>query len=276
LNGLRTTARQAGDSPRTLLVPKAKWDAEVDLYCLPCAGGSTTLFREWDDQLPSWLRCVPVELAGRNHRFDEPLPSHPAVIDELVQAIRAQPARPFVLFGHSMGALLAYRLACALCICPSERRPLMVITSGRIAPGCAPMRDLCVGGSREDLIAQVLRYGGVPPHVLEDQDLAEVFLPIFESDYRLVAALERPPAPLLPIPLAAVSGDDEPDFSAPMLQTWSNCTSQWRGHRAFPGGHFYLSEAASRAKLLTFIAESIQPFRRSAGAGHRVTECPLP
>jgi medium-chain acyl-[acyl-carrier-protein] hydrolase len=232
--------------------------AVVDLFCLPCAGGSSTTYRGWDEALPEWLRVVPVELPGRNGRFDEPFAtSSRKLIASLAESIHAASTRPYAIFGHSMGALLAFHLAVELNERTAVRRPVAVIVSGRRAPadpGSSEM-DATSGGS---LIERIRRYDGVPPEVMDDPELAAVFLPIFRHDFALVEELAALAPRVIGCPLAAVSGDSEPDFEARALCEWQALTAKWMGCASFPGSHFYFRSAPSRTQLLSFVVATIQ------------------
>lgn len=45
----------------------------LDLYCLPCAGASASVYLRWRRQLPAWIEVLPLELPGRGMRLGEPL-----------------------------------------------------------------------------------------------------------------------------------------------------------------------------------------------------------
>ena len=45
----------------------------LDLYCLPCAGASASVYLRWRRRLPAWIEVLPLELPGRGMRLGEPL-----------------------------------------------------------------------------------------------------------------------------------------------------------------------------------------------------------
>ena len=116
-------------------------ETSVSLLCLPCAGASATMYLRWRRLLPLWIRIVPVELPGRGSRLAES-PVHD--FDGLVAQLCAEQAEAmrgeFAIFGHSMGALLAYGMACRLR--STERAlPVALLASGAAAPS---RRDPCL------------------------------------------------------------------------------------------------------------------------------------
>src|SRR5690606_39619284 len=87
---------------------------------------------------------------------------------ELVPALQPLLDRPYVLFGHSMGAMVAYEVAQRL-----RPAPGMVFVSGRRVPGGTGERHLL--GDR-DLLGVVNGLGGTPSALLDSPELAALFL----------------------------------------------------------------------------------------------------
>src|ERR1700720_4333094 len=95
--------------------PRPHPQAALRLFCLPFAGGGASVYRSWGSQLPSSIEVCPVQLPGREERYGEP------VFTSLIGLARAVARemtpfldRPFAVFGHSMGALLAFEVARSL------------------------------------------------------------------------------------------------------------------------------------------------------------------
>lgn len=87
----------------------------VKLFCFPYAGASAQCYARWRRGLPAWLDVRPVELPGRGARFGEPLHEQLApLVAQLVTELRADLHAPYALFGHSLGALIAFEVAHAL------------------------------------------------------------------------------------------------------------------------------------------------------------------
>ena len=82
------------------------------LFCFPHAGAGAAVFSQWPDHLPSDVdMCVPC-LPGRDARVDEP-PSSAMIplVANLAQEMLPFLSAPYALFGHSMGAFIAFDLA---------------------------------------------------------------------------------------------------------------------------------------------------------------------
>src|SRR4051812_16149446 len=109
--------------------------AATRLICFPYAGGNAALYSTWPDGLPEWVDIAAVALPGRGARFDEPPSSDfSSLVSEVAGAIAEVEAPCLALFGHSLGALLAYEVARELQARHGVEPNLLVI-SGRQAPG---------------------------------------------------------------------------------------------------------------------------------------------
>jgi len=80
----------------------------MKLFCFHHAGGGGLAFNAWGKALRPAIDVIPVEVANRQ-RFT----TLQQLVDEVNDQLRSTLEEPHMFFGHSFGALLAYRLACA-------------------------------------------------------------------------------------------------------------------------------------------------------------------
>src|SRR5262245_32711610 len=108
--------------------------ARLRLFCFPSAGGGASAYAPWAELLPAGVELCRVQLPGRESRFVEPAAGS---LDELLPRVHAALRPffdvPFSLFGHSMGALLAFELTLRL-RAAGERLPASLYPSGHRAP----------------------------------------------------------------------------------------------------------------------------------------------
>lgn len=85
------------------------------LFCLPHSGASAMAYNRWRRSLPEWLHVRALELPGRGMRMDEPLQCDiKRLAHQLADEISPELDRPFAIFGHSLGGLLAFELGACL------------------------------------------------------------------------------------------------------------------------------------------------------------------
>lgn len=85
------------------------------LACFPHAGGSASFFRSWSERLPPDIDLLALQYPGREDRFNEaPATRLEDLADGAALALRDFADAPLALFGHSLGAALAYETALRL------------------------------------------------------------------------------------------------------------------------------------------------------------------
>jgi surfactin synthase thioesterase subunit len=209
------------------------------LVVLAHAGGSIGTLLPLAEPLGNRLRFHGAELPGHGRRIYEPLlPSIEAMADTVLDEIRPLVARPYALFGHSMGALVAHRLALAA---HAENLPLprRLFVSGCAAPGIGCLSPRVAELDGEDFWRHVAQYDGLPKDFLASAELKAVFEPILRADFRAVADYRPPLAPALPVPVTVMAGQQDA-VSQNELEAWQATTTEPLEVCTFPGGHFYL------------------------------------
>ncbi|MGW6491653.1 thioesterase II family protein [Streptomyces sp. NPDC055056] len=243
--------RRYGPSPTT-----GEVEAEATLACLPHAGGAPTFFRDWPPLLGPSLDVVAVCYPGRQDRFDEPCITDMTVMAGEVAAALAPLAAcgPLALFGHSMGAAVAYETA-RLLRSRHGVRPAHLFVSGlvpphRILPGTRHLK------SDAALAADLLEQGGTDVQVLADEELRALVMPAVRADYRLIETYRHSSAGgPLDIPITAYYGQDDARTAPAAMPGWRHHTQAPTETRSFPGGHFYLQQ--HRRDLITHIRDRL-------------------
>lgn len=212
----------------------------VRLFCLPHAGGGATAYRSWAAELPSFVQLCPVRLPGRETRLSEPLYSQmDPLVDALDRELRPWLEIPYAIFGHSMGALLAFEWVRRL------RRdrysmPAWLFLSGRRAPDAPGDARLLHSLADREFVEELTRlFNGIPPEFLGDEALIEVFLPILRADIAVVESYRFREDEPLDCPITVFSGIDDESVSWDELLAWKRHTSRRFAMQMLPGGHFY-------------------------------------
>jgi surfactin synthase thioesterase subunit len=214
-------------------------DAPARVIVLPHAGGAVSAYFKLSAALHPALDAHAVQYPGRQERRHEPPLTDVRLLAAGVADALPDDGRPTLLFGHSMGAVVAFELALLM-----ERRgaaPHALVASGRRAP--STYRDEWVHRRDPAGVAAELRLlSGTDPMFLQDPELFEMVLPALRADYRAVETYQCAADAAVGCPLIVFVGDDDPKTTVEEARAWRRNTTGDFDLRVFPGGHFYLDD----------------------------------
>ncbi|AKG46648.1 thioesterase II family protein [Streptomyces xiamenensis] len=228
----------------------------LSLVCLPFAGSGAGFYRAWKKLEVAGVDVVPLQLPGREERFIDPPHSDvaTAALELAADAMRLTKDKEHVaLFGHSLGAVLAFETARALL---AQGHPTLraLFVSG--SPGPWTGRTHRATGLDDDaFLARVNEFAGYRHAAFDDPDMRELLLPLLRADVAMHEdyrpADDRP----LDLPVTALRGADDRLVSAADSAQWAAATAGAFTAHEFPGGHMYLTESATA--LLEFTAGAV-------------------
>ena len=222
--------------------------APVRLFCFPHAGGGASAYRAWTKE--SALGAIPVQLPGRENRMRETLLlSMSAIVEQAAEAIRPYAGQRYALFGHSLGARVAFELGRYMRR-KGQPLPAHLFVSGSRAPEIPepfPLHEL----EEDAFLAALSRYGGTPQSLLDNKELMKLFLPLLRADFTVDETYEYQEEEPLPVPITAFYGSDDPEATRGEAAGWERHTSGDFSLHEIPGGHFYLTH--SSPLLLSYI-----------------------
>ncbi|HTJ69381.1 MAG TPA: alpha/beta fold hydrolase [Actinospica sp.] len=209
------------------------------VFAIPPSGSGPSLFRRWLPDRPAGLELVAIHAPGRESRFAEPaVSSRTTLVDEIAAAIDEYAERPYVIFGHSAGALLAREVAWRL---RQKSRPVsLLVAAGSAAPDV--VFDTTLADADDATVIGAMRAWGAIPDDMLDEDVAEVILPVMRADMAVAEACRvgRPPTDedRLDIPIIAITGEDDPAAEI-HVRSWAAWTDAGHAAHVVPGGHFF-------------------------------------
>jgi medium-chain acyl-[acyl-carrier-protein] hydrolase len=250
-----------------LQVRRLNPDAAVRIFCFPHAGAGASFFGGWEHAFPPAVEVCPVQLPGREGRLAEPAFRRMVdLVPETTRALLAYLDRPFVFFGHSLGALVAFEIARRL-RAEHGREPARLFVSGRGAPHVsAGTSTLGVHALPEREFAERLReLQGTPEEVLQHEELRRLLFPILRADFEVCETYAYAPDEPLRCPIVAFGGTDDGSVSRAALEAWRQQTLASFDVRMFPGDHFFPS--SHRSLLLLAVAREVVPLGAAGRAG---------
>jgi len=150
--------------------------------------------------------------------------------------------RPYALFGHSVGGLVAFEVARAL-----QRggapAPEVLFVSGSRAPRTPYQGATARGQGERELLERMRRLGGTPPELLGDPALMAERVRAFRADVILSQEYRYTPGPPLHAPVHALAGSADALVPRGEAAGWRAETRGPFRLRSLPGGHFFLHTA---------------------------------
>jgi surfactin synthase thioesterase subunit len=230
-------------------------EPRLRLLCLPFAGGASSLYRAWPRALPS-IEVWPVELAGRGVRADEPpVADVTELCDDLAAAIDQLTDLPLALFGHSMGARIAFELARR-----SIGRVVHLCASGSQPPDARPRYG---GGDTRptaqltdaELTQRIAPLGGTPQAILAEDELMQRALRIVRADLVMIEGYRIGPDARVACPITVLAGLHDPIAPPLVAAGWQRRTMAASRMVELDAGHFFLG--SHRAEVIREIVRDL-------------------
>jgi medium-chain acyl-[acyl-carrier-protein] hydrolase len=213
-------------------------------------------YRSWAEDLGADVEVSPLRLPGRESRLQEPAFDRiEPLVEALIEALGARLKRPFALFGHSMGALVAFELAREL-----RRRsgpaPAHLFLSGRSAPRYPDPARAVHLLPELDFIEYLRTLNGTPEAILDDPGMREVFFPTLRADFAVCARYRYREEPPLDVPITVFGGSHDRERAPELLEEWKRETNASFGLHVLPGDHFFVRSA--RPLLLSILRRELE------------------
>ncbi|MET7656835.1 MULTISPECIES: alpha/beta fold hydrolase [unclassified Streptomyces] len=219
-------------------------DGDLVLYLLPAAGAGPGRYQSWAAAVPDGVRIEAVLTPGREERFNEaPFTDVEALADRIAEQILGHAGeRPFALFGHSTGALVAREVTRRLSASTRAQRALFV--AGALPPHL--VQEQTSAPSDEELLGNLAAWGGTPEALMSDPGFLRTFLPTLRADMRLFHSCrkELTEEERTAVPVTVLGGLRDSTVPEDQCATWEPWTRGPFSVRMVEGGHFFPVTAA--------------------------------
>jgi len=214
--------------------------ADIALVCVPCAGGTPTLYERFAAASSHDFRVGAVLLAGRQQRVRERAsPDILQIASYLATALLVEIDRPFVLFGHSMGAVIAYEAARRLE--DAGRAPIHLVVLGHRAPHL-PRRSRRISNLADDAFAAAVRR--INPDLPTNLDLLSVVLPTVRADFAAAETYRPVDTRQLRCNVTALRARDDDGVTLDETVAWAEVTVGDFDYAVLDGGHMNIDVSA--------------------------------
>lgn len=224
---------------------------QIKLICFPFSGGTASIYHNWFKEIDPLIQLCPIELAGRNKRFNEPLKTNlNDAIADLIPRVEPLIVPPYAFFGHSLGCLLIYELAQELNK-KGYPAPLHIFMSGGLPPHFRTKQTSYHLLPDAPFLGELSRLGGITHTFLENKELQEIFIPIIRADYQMYETYTpMQPKFIFPSNLTALAGDKDEIVNSTAAYNWSHYTHGTFTLKSFEGDHFFVQKYSSQISQL--------------------------
>jgi mycobactin phenyloxazoline synthetase len=215
--------------------------ARGSVVVFPHAGGAAAAYRSLAKALSANdVDAFVVQYPQRADRRHHPAAdSIGALALELFEAGDWGGAAPLTLFGHCMGAVVAFEFAR---IAERNGVPLRVLWASAGQAPCTVAASGSLPTSASDVLADMVDLGGTDPVLLEDEEFVELLVKAVQADYRALSGYSCDPDVRIRADIHAVGGERDHRISRDMLASWETHTTGRFTLSRLDGGHFYLND----------------------------------
>jgi len=210
---------------------------------LPFAGGGASVYRKWPDDIPNYIEMAAVQLPGRESRLKEPRLTNMAdIVHEVANAINPFLEQPYVLFGYSFGALIAFELAREL---RRRKKPLPtnLLVAAMHAPHTQAAHSPFAHLPEQEFLEHIDKYYQPSDEAWKIPELRDLILPILRDDIRVGEDYEYLHEQPLSCPIDVYVGTNDKSTPVSSAKEWQTQTTADYNLTEFPGSHFFIQES---------------------------------
>jgi surfactin synthase thioesterase subunit len=215
--------------------------AQCRLFCLPHSGSGASQFSSWKNFLPPNLDLCPIQLPGRENRLREtPFTRIRPLAENLAEVLEPYLDRPYILYGYSLGALVAFELARQLR--RQKTNPAVSLFAlARPAPHLAQTKNPLHRLPDDIFVAELTRrFNGMSPLILQDPELMKLLLPTLRADVTALETYVYQDEEPLDCPICAFGGSFDATTTEDELRAWRLHTHRSFELKVFQGDHFFI------------------------------------
>ena len=231
--------------------------------CLPFAGAGASFFYPWYEKAGRQIEIVAIQLPGRESRIDDkPYRDVNTAVDELFPEIAGElGAGPVMLFGHSLGAVLAYELAHRFSAAPGFDVARLIV-SGSPGPWTRRARR-ATGLADDDFLARVSEFAQYNAETMQNPEVRKLVLPTLRADVEMHEKYLSGRSDPLAAPITSLRGRDDQLVTADQAAEWARATSREFQLAELPGSHMYITQSGD--EILGMASDAASQLRKAPG-----------
>ncbi len=209
------------------------------LFAVPGAGAGPREFKGWQEALGDEIVFRKVlynkGLMRPGEHCEDMKEAAALCADEILKS--ASEDDDIYLFGHCMGASIAYETA-SLLAREHGRRIKGLFFAAFISPD-VPVRDGISGLDDDAFIEEIHSHGTFPEEFFTNRSILKLFIPGIRADYKLIEEYCDTAHYVLDCPVYGFFGEDDDMVIPEETAGWASYTSSTYESYYFPGNHYF-------------------------------------
>lgn len=214
---------------------------KIKVFCLPYAGGSKSIYFDWIKKYASVAEIIPIEYNGHGSLFSEPFyQSADEAADDICNRISNEHPQNYIIYGHSMGSLIALLVAVKLEEKGYNPLPKALIVGGMRPPDLERKRGKISHLPKGEFMKEMFDMGQTEPEVMNEPELVDMLYDIFYADIKLLETYVHDKSlRKISIPIVVMTGKKDPATSLSKMKKWDTYTHNNFHIKEFNAGHFF-------------------------------------
>lgn len=230
----------------------------MKLFCISHAGGSSFSYSSWKKSVPKGIELQPMDISGHGMKLNKRLNKNIYEnASELAKDISRSIAEneEYALFGHSLGAILAYEVYIELKKMNVDL-PIHIFFSGRGNPSRADKVLFNELPDDQFIIGISDSYNGDIAEIMENDELRDIFLPILRNDFEMIENYKFKEE-VVDCDISIMNGKQDKTISLLDEIAWRKLTNKKCFFSDYDGGHFYLYDPDNISEIFKQISERL-------------------
>ncbi|MBN1652726.1 MAG: SDR family NAD(P)-dependent oxidoreductase [Deltaproteobacteria bacterium] len=212
------------------------------LFCFPWAGSNAYVFQSWVSQLPFEIEVISYCLPTRSPKNEKTYNNIKELVDDLENAITPLTSIPYLFYGHSMGAIVAFSLAYQL-------QKKGISKPKRLIISASPTPDIIRAHSPRPSLRLI------PRHIQKEKALLSYYMSLVKTDVDLLKTCRISDEAIVDIPITTFAGTEDQEVSPSLVREWQKRTRSDYESREVSGGHFFVY--SSQSEILRYLSDLV-------------------
>jgi len=214
---------------------------KLKVYCLPYAGGSASIYLDWKEKYATVAEIIPIEYNGHGSLFSEPLEIDAnKMADNIYNRICQERPQNYMLYGHSMGSMIALLVAIRLETKGYAHLPKAIMVGGMRPPHLKHKDKQMAHLPKEEFMREFFDLGQMDAEILNEPELLDMLYDVFYADIKLSEAYQyNESLPGISIPMVMMTGSQDDEAPIDEMKEWGTYTSGPFYVKEFDADHFF-------------------------------------